>query len=154
MSMKIESPAFKEGGMIPEKYTCDGENISPPVNWSNIPRDTRYLAIIMDDPDAPSGDFVHWIIYNISAETHGLQEGITSTRNLPDSAMLGTNSYHSISYMGPCPPSGTHRYQLKLYALDTILQMDSGANKGELLEAMEGHIIGQAMLTGKFARKS
>lgn len=152
MEMKIESSVFKHGEMIPRKYTCEGENISPPLSWSHPPEGTRTLALIINDPDAPSGDFVHCILYDIPSNITHLQEGISTTINLPEGAIFGTNGASRTGYMGPCPPSGTHRYYFRLYAINKVLQLDAGANKRELLEAMKDHIIAQGELMGKYKK--
>jgi Raf kinase inhibitor-like YbhB/YbcL family protein len=156
MEIKIYSNAFKEGEPIPAKYTCQGANVSPELHWSNVPKDVKSFALIVDDPDAPGGDFVHWVIYNIPGSTNELHEDITPSRNIPDEVMLGTNSFGKIGYGGPCPPPGKpHRYYFRIYALDTILhQMESGATKQQLLKAMEKHIIGEGFLMGKYQRGS
>jgi len=144
--MKITSPAFNHNENIPSKYTCDGENISPPLEFSDIPENTKTLTLIMDDPDAPVGTFVHWIIWNIPATITEIQEGEDI------SYQQGLNDFKEICYGGPCPPSGTHRYFFKLYALDTELDLETGATKQDLLEAMEGHITTKAELIGKYNR--
>ena len=152
MSIKITSPVIEEGGMIPKKYSCDGEDISPPLHWENIPEDTISIALISDDPDAPAGTWVHWVIYNIPPETNELPENIPPYNVLSDKSMQGKNDWGRIGYGGPCPPSGTHRYFFKIYALDTALNPKPGATKKELLEIMQGHIIGEGQLMGKYNR--
>ena len=144
--MKITSPAFNHNENIPSKFTCDGENISPPLTFSEIPENTKTLALIMDDPDAPVGTFVHWVIWNIPSSTTEIQE--SENINYPQ----GSNDFGKQNYGGPCPPSGTHRYFFKLYAIDTELNLQQGATKQDLLEAMEGHIIEKAELIGKYSR--
>ncbi len=146
MTMALTSPAFNDGESIPVKYTCDGEDISPGLNWFGEPEDTVSLALIMDDPDAPSGTWVHWVLYNLPRDLPGLREGMTGV------ALDGTNSWNRTGYGGPCPPSGTHRYFFKVYALDDKLDLDPGADKESLLSAMEGHILGQAELMGTYSR--
>ena len=154
MEIKIYSSAFKEGGFIPSKYTCEGANISPQIHWNDIPKDVKSFALIVDDPDAPGGDFVHWIIYNIPGNVKELHEDVTPSRNIPEEVMLGTNGFGRIGYGGPCPPSGKpHRYFFKLYALNTILHhVESGVTKQQLLKAMEDHIIAEGVLMGKYQR--
>jgi len=154
MEIKLYSSAFKDGNFIPPKYTCEGANISPQLHWNNIPKETKSYAIIMDDPDAPSGNFVHWIIYNIPASLKELHEDVTPSRNIDDEVMFGTNDFGRIGYGGPCPPSGKpHRYFIKIYVLDTILHhLESGATKQQLLKAMEGHIIADGKLMGRYQR--
>ncbi len=154
MEIKIYSSAFKEGGFIPSKYTCEGTNVSPQLHWNDVPKETKSYALIVEDPDAPGGDFVHWIIYNIPGNLKELHEDVTPSRNIPEEVMVGTNSFGRIGYGGPCPPHGKpHRYFFKIYALNTILHhVESGATKQQLLKAMEGHIIAEGHLMGKFQR--
>ncbi len=149
----LTSAAFSHGAMIPKRYTCDGEDISPPLSWSEPPEKTQSFALIMDDPDAPMGTWVHWVIYNIPATARSLPEGVPADGDLPDGSRHGRNSWRRLGYGGPCPPSGTHRYFFKLYALDTVLPLAAGATKEELLKAMEGHIVAQAELMGRYARR-
>ncbi len=152
MYIKITSPVFEEGGMIPKKYTCDGENISPPVNWENVPPDTKSIALISDDPDAPVGTWVHLVIYNIPPDINKLPENMPTDKVLSDGASQGMNDWGKVGYDGPCPPSGTHRYFFKIYALDTVLELKPGSTKELLLRAMHGHIISEGKLTGKYKR--
>jgi len=153
MEIKVTSSAFAEGGMIPPKYTCDGQDISPPLEWDAVPEGTKSIALISDDPDAPGGTWVHWVLFNLPAETRKLEENIPPDKTLPNGARQGTTGFERIGYGGPCPPSGTHRYFFKIYALDTKLDLAAGARKRELLKAMEGHILGQGQLIGKYKRK-
>ncbi len=153
MSIKITSTAFNNGDFIPAKYTCDGADISPHLTWDGIPEGTKTLSLIVDDPDAPGHTFVHWVVYNIPAHIKELPEGVTPTRNIPEDVLMGTNDYGRIGYGGPCPPPGTHRYFFKLYALNSALHLDAGATKGQVLKAMEKHMLGQAELMGKYSRK-
>ena len=152
MEIKITSSAFKDGGLIPAKYTCDGADVSPPLQWDVVPEGTKSIALICDDPDAPMGTWVHWILFNLPAKTKELAENIPPERSLPNGAKQGINDFHKIGYGGPCPPGGTHRYFFKLYALDTELDLQAGANKSQLLKAMEGHIVAQGQLIGKYKR--
>lgn len=152
MSITITSPAFKEGGMIPKKYSCDGEDISPPLRWENIPENTKSIALISDDPDAPVGTWIHWVIYNIPPETSELGENIPTDNVLNDGTIQGKNDWDRIGYGGPCPPGGTHRYFFKIYALDSVLELKPGATKNELLGAMQGHILAEGQLMGKYKR--
>jgi Raf kinase inhibitor-like YbhB/YbcL family protein len=145
MEMALTSPSFNNGEPIPAKFTCDGEDISPDLDWFGTPGETVSLALIMDDPDAPVGTWVHWVLYNLPFDLNGLRPGDTGV------GVDGTNSWNSTGYGGPCPPSGTHRYFFKLYALDTNLDLGPGADKSALLAAMEGHIIGQAELMGTYS---
>jgi len=152
MEIEITSSAFEDGGMIPAKYTCDGEDISPPLQWDAVPEDTRTIALICDDPDAPMGTWVHWVLFNLPAETKELAEDIPPDETLSSGARQGTNDFRRIGYGGPCPPSGTHRYFFKVYALDTELDLSAGADKDQLLEAMEDHILAQGLLIGQYRR--
>ena len=153
MDIELKSSAFEPGGMIPPKYTCDGENVSPPLSWQAPPEGTRSLALICDDPDAPMGTWVHWVLFNLPADTAQLTENIPTSRELPGGARQGKNDFGKIGYGGPCPPSGTHRYFFKIYALDTPLQLQPGATKSQLLKAMEGHIIARGQLMGRYKRR-
>lgn len=153
MEIKLESPAFRNGDFIPSKYTCDGENISPALSWNKPSDKVKHYCLIVEDPDAPSGNFVHWIVFDIPANITTLNEDITNQKNLPDSAEMGTNDARRIGYFGPCPPSGTHRYFFRIYAIDTVLKMDAGATKAEVMKAMQGHIVAQGELMGKYQRK-
>jgi Raf kinase inhibitor-like YbhB/YbcL family protein len=147
MSIVITSTAFNEGESIPVEYTCNGKNISPPLAWKDLPTDTQSLALIADDPDAPAGTWVHWVLYNLPASTDGLPAGVENP------GIEGQNSSRKIGYAGPCPPAGKpHRYFFKLYALDTHLDLNPGATKAELEKAMQGHILGQGQLMGTFKR--
>ena len=152
-NMVLVSSAFKAGEMIPSKYTCDGENISPQLSWSGAPAGTKSFALIADDPDAPMGTWVHWVIYNIPDTTHQLKEAVPPVQKLPDGALQGISDFRKIGYGGPCPPSGVHRYYFKLYALDTMLSLPAGVTKAELLKAMEGHILAKAELMGRYSRR-
>ncbi len=144
--MLIESPAFEAHQPIPKKFTCEGEDVSPPLVIQDLPKGTKSLVLIVDDPDAPHGVFVHWLAWNIETTSLHLVEGV----NLPSQ---GRNDFGELDYRGPCPPKGNpHRYFFKLYALDTSLQLASGSNKKQLEESMKGHIIGQAELVGTYQR--
>ncbi|AQT70103.1 putative kinase inhibitor protein [Anaerohalosphaera lusitana] len=153
MTIEITSPAFEEGQSIPARYTDDGVNISPPLNWKGLPEEAKSLAIIADDPDAPAKTWVHWVVYNISPESSGLDEGMAKDEKMPDGTMQGMTDFGSVGYGGPAPPSGTHRYFFKIYALDKKLDMSPGAAKDELLKAMGGHIIAQGQLMGTYSRE-
>lgn len=153
MAMKIESPSFKHEGMIPSTFTCDGKDISPALKWSGAPENTKSFALINDDPDAPVGLWVHWVIYNIPSGTHELHENFPKDAELKNGAKNGKNSWGKLGYGGPCPPSGTHRYFFKLYALDTMLNLPSGAAKEQVESAMKGHILAEAQLMGKYKRQ-
>jgi Raf kinase inhibitor-like YbhB/YbcL family protein len=153
MGLKITSSAFEAGGMIPAKYTCDAENMSPPLSWGGAPEKTKSFALICDDPDAPAGTWVHWVVYNIPESSKELLENIQNDKKLTDGTLQGTNDFGKTGYGGPCPPSGTHRYFFKLYALDAMLTIQGNATKSALLEAMKGHILAQGELIGKYSRK-
>ena len=149
---KLTSTAFKEGAPIPRPHTCDGVNVSPALEWSGAPPTAKTFAIICDDPDAPSGTWVHWVLYNLPADRIGLVENVPATEKVPGDGLQGTNDFRKIGYGGPCPPSGTHHYFFKLYALDAELVLKAGATKAELLKAMEGHTVGQTQLMGTYRR--
>jgi len=153
MALAISSTAFSNGGMIPSRYTCDGANISPPLQWSGLPAGTKTVALIVDDPDAPAKTWVHWVIYDLPANTTQLPENIKSQENLAGGGKQGTNDFKKIGYGGPCPPSGTHRYFFKLYAVDIETSRGPGATKDELLKTMEGHVLAQGELVGKYTRQ-
>ena len=150
--MELKSSAFNDGDMIPDKYTCDKADISPPLEWGLVPKEAQSIALISDDPDAPVGTWVHWVYYDIPPDTKGLPENINPQENPHTGGKQGTNDFQRIGYGGPCPPGGTHRYYFKIYALDTILNLSAGADKRQLLKAIEGHIIDQAQLMGKYKR--
>lgn len=152
MEIKLTSPAFEEGGMIPEKHTCDGMDISPALAWTSGPEGTKTFALICDDPDAPMGTWVHWVLFNLPASVNELAEAIPPERELESGAKQGMSDFHKIGYGGPCPPGGTHRYFFKIYALDAEVDLETGATKSDLLEAMEGHILAEGQLMGKYSR--
>lgn len=149
---EVTSTAFDAQASIPATYTCDGEDISPPLSWSDPPQGTQSFALICDDPDAPSGTWVHWMLFNIPADRRSLPENIRAQDELSDGSLHGRNSWGRRDYGGPCPPSGTHRYVFTLYALDTELPLEAGATKGSVLEAIEGHTLAQAELVGTYSR--
>lgn len=145
--IKITSPAFVDGGTIPVKYTCDGADVSPQLDWENLPAGTRSLALISDDPDAPMGTWVHWVLFDIPPDTTGLPEGVKGI------GTQGKNDFRKLGYGGPCPPKGpAHRYFFKLYALDTKLGLKEGATKADVEKAMQGHILAQGQIIGKYGR--
>ncbi len=152
MEIKIKSTAFEEGGMIPKKYTCDGMDVSPPLTWASVPEGTKSLALICDDPDAPMGTWVHWVLFNLPGDTKELPENIPPQKTLANGVKQGINDFRKIGYGGPCPPGGTHRYYFKLYALGTEINFEAGATKARLLKAMEGHILAEGQLMGKYRR--
>jgi Raf kinase inhibitor-like YbhB/YbcL family protein len=145
--MKITSSAFQEGASIPSKFSCDGANTSPPLQIAEVPSGAKSLALIVDDPDAPSGLFTHWTVWNISAQINAIAEGSAPK------GVQGTNDFGKSGYGGPCPPSGTHRYYFKIFALDRELDLPFGAKRGQLDEAMKGHIVAQGELMGRYSRK-
>ena len=150
--IKLTSVAFKDGEPIPRPYTCDGVNISPPLEWSGVPRTAKTIAIICDDPDAPGGTWVHWVLYNLPADNIGLVENLPATETLKAGGFQGKNDFGKIGYGGPCPPSGTHRYFFKIYALDSELPLKAGATKAELMKAMDDHVVSQGQLMGTYRR--
>jgi hypothetical protein len=153
VAFAITSPAFVDGAEIPVKYSCDGENVSPPLDWSEVPTGTASFALILDDPDAPVGVFTHWVIFNLPPDTRGLPEALLKDGTLASGALQGKNGGGSTRYIGPCPPRGTpHHYRFTLYALDKSLDLAAGASKEQLLQAMEGHILAQSQLVGLYQR--
>lgn len=149
----VKSFSFEQGTRIPKKHTCDGEDVSPPLAWTGVPEGAKSLAVICDDPDAPAGTWVHWVLYNLPAEATGLDEKVPPKETLASGARQGKNDFRKIGYNGPCPPGGTHRYFFKVYALDRILDLPAGATKAELVRAMEGHVLSQGSLMGTYSRK-
>lgn len=149
MSLTLTSDAFKHGELIPQKYTCDGEDMSPPLSWSGAPAKTKSFVLIMDDPDAPGGVWDHWILFNIAPSTTSLPEG---GYPLPSGAEEGINGWGRHGYGGPCPPDKMHRYLFKLYALDTMLDLLNGAKKSQIEAAMKNHILAHTELLGKYDR--
>lgn len=153
MSLKLTSPAFQHEGLIPHRYSKDGGNISPPLAWTDVPQETKSLALILDDPDAPSGMFVHWLVYNIPPASAELAEDLPATPSLPGDILQGSNGFGDLGYGGPKPPSGTHRYFFHLYALDIKLKLPSGASREELDRALQGHILEEAQLMGRYQHR-
>jgi len=153
MGFELKSNAFAPSGMIPKKHTCDGPDVSPAIDWTGIPEGTKTLALICDDPDAPVGTWVHWVLYNLPANVTGLPEGVPTDQTIEQGASQGTNDFGRIGYGGPCPPPGKpHRYFFRLYALDEKIALPPGARKKDLVEAMQDHMVGQAELMGKYGR--
>jgi len=146
-ALQISSPAFQNNGNIPRQYTCDGKDINPPLMIANCPQGTKSIALICDDPDAPVGIWVHWVIWNIFPDVKEIKENI-----VPTGAIVGVNDFRQNRYGGPCPPSGTHRYFFKVYALDTMLGISPNASKADLEKTMKGHILGQGQLVGLYKR--
>jgi len=146
-ALQITSTAFQNNGHIPRQYTCDGKDINPPLMIANCPQGTRSIALICDDPDAPVGIWVHWVIWNIDPGVKEIKEN-----TVPQGAVEGMNDFRKHAYGGPCPPSGTHRYFFKVYALDTMLNISPNASKADLEKAMKGHILGEGQLIGLYKR--
>ena len=154
-NISISTDAFQSGGTIPSRYTCDGEDVSPALTWSGVPEGTKSIALIMDDPDAPGRTFVHWVLYNIPANTRKLPEAVPKAQTLNDGSRHGRNDFMKdrIGYRGPCPPPGKpHRYYFRIYALDTELDLPPGASRAEVEKAMKGHVLGSGELMGKYGR--
>lgn len=147
-TMKIISPAFTNNGKIPSKYTCDGEDVSPPLEFLEVPREAKSLVLIVDDPDAPGKTWVHWVVYNISPSTGKVLED-----SIPQVGVLGKTDFDTLGYGGPCPPSGTHRYFFKLYAIKKGLDLSEGLNKQQILEKINESVIEQAQIIGLYSRK-
>ena len=153
MDMTLSSPAFRDGENIPPEFTCRGDNISPQLEWNSVPAAAKSLVLIMDDPDAPGKTFTHWVLFNIPTDKRSLAEDTPSSPRLNDGSLHGLNDYNRTDYGGPCPPPGRpHHYNFNLYALDITLNLDAGASKEQVLEAMKGHILAQCRLTGLFQR--
>ena len=151
MELAVLSAAFAMGAAIPDRYACS--NISPPLSWGEVPTSTRSIAVLCDDPDAPGGDWVHWVLFNLAPETRSLPENVARDARLPGGAIQGWNDFGRVGYDGPCPPPGRpHRYFFKVFALDTRLDLDGQARKPDLLRAMKGHILAQGELMGTYSR--
>lgn len=146
-TMELKSPAFEHGGNIPSEYTCDGKNVSPPLVIEGTPKEAESLALVMDDPDAPGSTFDHWLVWNIAPDTEEVSEA-----EQPE-GVGGENDFGNLDYGGPCPPSGTHSYQFKIYALDTELELEEGSTKSELEQAIEGHVLAKDLLIGNYSRQ-
>jgi len=154
MALQLTSSAFKEGSSIPAKYTCDGADVSPALKWCDTPPHAESFALICDDPDAPMGTWVHWVLYNLPAASTELSENIPATETLPNGAKQGVTDFKRVGYGGPCPPPGKpHRYFFKLYALDAELSLKPRETKKELLKAMHGHVLAEASLMGTYQRR-
>lgn len=154
VSMVITSPVLQANEPIPPQYTCDGRNTSPPLDWTNIPNAAQSLVLIMDDPDAPNGTFLHWLFYDLPSTVDTLPGAIIPASSPEQGGSQGRNGFNKIGYGGPCPPNGTHRYRVKLYALDKTLDLPSDATLANVAEAMEGHIVGFGELTAPYTRQS
>ena len=152
-NLTVTSTAFRDGGPIPRNHTCDGEDVSPPLAWSGVPAGAKSLALICDDPDAPMGTWVHWMLYDLPLDCTSLPEGVPREEKLKNGTRQGRNDFRKIGYNGPCPPGGTHRYFFKICALDAVLNLVPGLTKPELLKAMEGHLLAEGRLMGTYKRK-
>lgn len=154
MSFTISSASFQNGDDIPKKFTCQGADVSPELSWKEAPQGTRSFALIADDPDAPAGTWTHWLVYDLAADTHGLDENVSKIDELPNGGRQGRNDFRKIGYGGPCPPAGkAHRYFFKLYALDAKLNLSPGVGKDEVEKAVQAHTLGKAELMGKYQRQ-
>ncbi len=165
LTIRLSSPAFNEGGMIPKEFTCDGADRSPPLEWSSVPESAKALVLICDDPDAPAGTWSHWVVVDLSPETSSLPAGIGTEATKPQEAKSdagaplpvlrqGKNDFGKIGYGGPCPPSGTHRYFFRIYAIDKRTDLDATSGRSAALKAIEGHIVAEGRLMGRYARSS
>jgi Raf kinase inhibitor-like YbhB/YbcL family protein len=156
-TIHLQSRSFREGAAIPKAHMCDGADSSPPLDWSGVPETARSLALIVEDPDAPGGTFTHWVLFNLPPDLAGLEEALAADGEVSVSrtgakGRQGKNDFGKVGYGGPCPPSGTHRYYFDLYALDHRPELESGATRRELLEAMKGHVVAQGRLMGRYSR--
>ncbi len=153
MTVTVTSSAFEASELMPTRFTCDGDDLSPPLAWSEVPQGTQSLALIADDPDAPAGTWVHWVLYGLAPDTRELPEGVQTEEIVLDGARQGTNDFGRLGYGGPCPPpNGPHRYFFKLFALDAEPELGPGATKDELLAVMRGHVLGGGQLMGRYQR--
>lgn len=153
LELTVATAAFALGTSIPLKYTCCGDDVSPAVSWSAVPKETQSIALICDDPDAPAGTWVHWVIFNIPPQTTEIKENTAKQAQLPDGSVQGINDFGRAGYGGPCPPPGkAHRYYFRVYALDTKLQLGEKTTRADLLRAMKGHILAQGETMGQFKR--
>jgi Raf kinase inhibitor-like YbhB/YbcL family protein len=152
MPFQITSPAFTAGGPIPSRFSCQGQDISPPLTWGEPPAGTRSFALVMDDPDAPTGTWDHWVLFDLPPDTRDLPEGVAADQTRPDGSRHGLNSWRRVGYGGPCPPGGRHRYFFTLYALDALLGLSPATTKAALQRAMTGHTLATAELMGTYQR--
>jgi Raf kinase inhibitor-like YbhB/YbcL family protein len=153
-TLTLKSPAFEKGQTIPVQYTCDGKDVSPEVSWANVPAGTKSFALIIDDPDAGSNPWVHWVIFNIPRNQRMLEKDVPNKKELKSGALQGVNDFKNIGFGGPCPPKGpAHRYVMKFYALKSRLDLKAGVTKAQVIKAMKGHIIGKAVLKAKYKRR-
>jgi Raf kinase inhibitor-like YbhB/YbcL family protein len=153
MIITVTSPAFASMQAIPQKYTCDGKDMSPPLSWTNVPKNAKSIVLINDDPDAPAGDWVHWVCYDIPPTIDSLPEAVPASDTLACGGKQGKTDFGKIGYGGPCPPGGTHRYFFKVYALDIMLNLPSGKTKKEIVMAIKGHVVASGELVGTYSRK-
>jgi Raf kinase inhibitor-like YbhB/YbcL family protein len=156
-TIRLQSPAFPGGGTIPKLHTCDGKDVSPPLAWSGVPENARSLALICEDPDAPRGTWTHWVIFDIPASVKELGEGVPAQERVKvtaggETALQGKNDFDKVGYGGPCPPSGTHRYFFRIYALDTELSLGPGTTRQDLLRSIQGHVLAEGDLMGRYSR--
>lgn len=147
--MKLHSAAFEDKGTMPKQYTCQGADLSPPLNWTGVPKQAESLVLICDDPDAPRG-WVHWVLYDIPAQVDELSAALPNLEILSNGAYQGVNDFKRLGYGGPCPPTGTHRYYFKLFAVDKRLKLKPGAHKEEIMKAIKGHVLEESTLMGKY----
>ena len=153
LELAVLSAAFAMGGAIPDRYACG--TCSPPLSWSEVPAGTQSIAILCDDSDAPAGDWVHWVVFNLAPDVRALPESVARAAALPGGAVQGVNDYDRGGYDGPCPPPGRlHRYHFKVFALDARLALDASARKADLMKAMRGHVLAQGTLVGTYARRT
>jgi Raf kinase inhibitor-like YbhB/YbcL family protein len=153
MAFDLSSSAFAPGATIPARHTCDGADVSPPLAWTSPPAGTKAFALLCEDPDAPRGLWVHWVLWGVPAAARSLPEGVKPEDRLPDGSRNGRNDFGKLGHNGPCPPPGApHRYVFRLYALDAVPELDPGATRAQLLEAIHGHVLGEAELTGRYGR--
>ena len=148
----VRSSAFGEGDRIPSDFTCDGADMSPPIEWSGVPAKARSLAVIVEDPDAPAGNWTHWLVYDLPPDLTQLPAGISSGEKLPVAGSQGRTDFGKTGYRGPCPPKGEHRYFFRVYALDAIFRLKPGVSRQELSQAMQGHVLAEGALMGKYDR--
>jgi len=152
--MRLTSEAFDGGGRIPVRFTCDGEDLSPPLRWSEVPEEARRFVLVMDDPDAPMGTWIHWVVYDIPGALRAMPEAIPADAVLPTGGVHGENSWGRVGYGGPCPPSGTHRYRIRLLALERAVGLEPGAEWRAVIDAARPAIVGEARLEGTYSRSS
>jgi len=154
MAFELTSTAFPPGGSIPRRHTCDGDDVSPPLAWKDVPPGTKSLALVCDDPDAPAGTWVHWVVWAVPASASGLPEGVPPSATLPDGSRQGRNDFKRTGWGGPCPPrGGPHRYFFRLSAVDRTIDLPAGATRAELDRTLEGHTLGRTELMGRYARQ-